>query len=49
MIKAYINGIEVKIYSFNGNTVSAYVPEIGKVQEYPIELVTVSGADCTYN
>lgn len=45
MSKAYINGTEVKIYSFDGRMVKALVPEIGKVQTYPAEIVTVSGAD----
>lgn len=49
MTKAYINGTEVTIYSFDGRFVRAYVPEYGKTLTYPAELVTVSGADCSDN
>lgn len=41
--KALIQGVEVVIYGFNTNdrSCSCFVPAIGKVLDYPMELIEI--------
>lgn len=41
MAKAYINGLEVTVYDFDGDFCKCYVPEVGITQWYHMNLIAL--------